>query len=86
MIKLENRQKEIMVKLDLPHSPPQDPSDLPPLPTFYNPWEEIGGPSMMFGASQFDDDIEHDFGGREESHTPTEIDTDEDDDNSNDDE
>jgi hypothetical protein len=36
--------------------------------TFYNPWEEMGGPSIMFGAPQVDDDdIEEDLGGREES-------------------
>jgi len=47
--------------------------DFPPPPTFYNPWEEVGGPSMMFGASQIDD-IEEDLGGHED------FDEDEDDD------
>jgi len=59
--------------------------DFPPPPTFYNPWEEVGGPSMMFGASQIDD-IEEDLGGHEDfdeeedddvpaANTPTDEDT-----------
>ena len=54
-----------MVKSDIPHSPLREPMDCRSLLTFYNPWEEIGGPSMMFGASQVFGDIEEDFGGRE---------------------
>jgi hypothetical protein len=42
--------------------------DFSPPPTLYNPWEEMGGPSMMFGAPQVDEDeIEEDLGGLEES-------------------
>ena len=66
LLKIEARQKEIMAKSDIPHSPLRAPMDFPP-PVFYNPWEEMGGSSMMFGATQADDDIEEDFGGHEES-------------------
>jgi hypothetical protein len=50
LLKIEARQKEIMAKSDIPHSPIRAPLDFPPPPVFYNPWEEMGGPSMMFGA------------------------------------
>jgi hypothetical protein len=42
--------------------------DFSPPPTFDKHWEEMGEPSMMFGAPQVDEDeIEEDLGGREES-------------------
>jgi hypothetical protein len=50
LLKIETRQKEIMAKYDMPHSPLRAPMDFPPPPTFYNTWEEMGGPSMMFDA------------------------------------
>ena len=50
LLKIEAIQKEIMAKRDIPHSPLRAPMDFSPPPTFYNPWEEMGGPSMMFGA------------------------------------
>jgi hypothetical protein len=69
LLKIEARQKEIMAKNDIPHSPICAPMDFPPPLTFSNPWEEMGGPSMMFGAPQVDDDdIEEDLGGRAESN------------------
>jgi hypothetical protein len=68
LLKIEARQKEIMAKYDMPHSPLHAPMESPPPPTFYNPWEEMGGPSMMFGAPQVDEDeLEEDLGGREAS-------------------
>jgi hypothetical protein len=68
LLKMEERQKALMAKNDMPHSPIHAPMDFPRPPTFYNPLEEMGGPSMMFGAPQVhDDDIEEDLGGREES-------------------
>jgi hypothetical protein len=68
LLKIEARQKEIMARNDMPHSPLRAPMDFLPTPTFYNPWEEIGSSSMMFGAFQVDDDdIEEDLGGCEES-------------------
>jgi hypothetical protein len=68
LLKIEARQKEIMAKNDIPHSPICAPMDFPPPLTFSNPWE-MGGPSMMFGAPQVDDDdIEEDLGGRAESN------------------
>ena len=88
LLKLENRQKDIMAKLDMPHSPFKA-DDFPQPPVFYNPWEELGGPSMTFGDVQGgdDDDIEEDLGGGEEStddaddvpaaHTPGDADDDE---------
>ena len=48
-------------------SPVRAPRDFPPPPAIYNPWDEMSGPSMMFGASQDDDDIEEDFGGAQGS-------------------
>jgi hypothetical protein len=96
LLKIEARQKKIMAKYDIPHSPLRAPMDFPPPSTFYNPWEEMGGPSMMFGAPQVDDDeIEEDLGGREESDekedndvpaadTPTDDDEEEDDDDDDD--
>jgi hypothetical protein len=67
LLKIEARQKEIMAKYDMPHSPLRAPMDFPPPPTFYNPWEEMCGPSMMFGAPQVDEDeIEEDLVGFEE--------------------
>ena len=94
ILKLENRQKDIMAKLEMPHSPPRDPMDFPPPPVFYNPWEELGGSSMAFGDIHGDDDdIEEDFGGREGSDNDDDDDVpaadtplDEDDDNDDDDE
>jgi hypothetical protein len=50
LLKIEARQKEIMAKNDIPHSTIHAPMNFPPPPTFYNPWEEMGGPSMMFGT------------------------------------
>jgi hypothetical protein len=41
LLKIEVRQKEIMAKYDMPHSPLRAPMDFPPPLTFYNPWEEI---------------------------------------------
>jgi hypothetical protein len=38
-----------MAKNEMPHSQLH-------APTMYNPWEEIDSSSMMFGASQVDDD------------------------------
>ena len=62
---METRQKEMMAKYDMTHSPIRAPMDLPPPPVFYDPWEEMGGPSMVFGAPQAhgdaDDDVEDDM-------------------------
>ncbi|XP_014660849.1 uncharacterized protein LOC106804390 [Setaria italica] len=66
LLNIEKRQKELMAKNDIPHSPLRAPMDVPPPQVFYNPWEEIGHPSMFFGASQGGDE-EEDFGGREHS-------------------
>jgi hypothetical protein len=49
LLKIEARQKEIMAKYDMPHSPLHALMDFSPPPIFYNPWEEMGGPSMIFG-------------------------------------
>ena len=45
LLKIEARQKEIMAKNDMPYSPLRAPMDFPPPPAFYDPWEEMGGPS-----------------------------------------
>ena len=60
LLKIEACQKEIMAKNDIPYSPLRAPMDFPPPPTFYNPWEEMGGPSMMFGAPQAANDSDND--------------------------
>ena len=64
LLKMETRQKEMMAKYDMPHSPIRAPIDFPPPLVFYDPWEEMGGPSMVFGAPQAhgdaDDDVEDD--------------------------
>ena len=68
LLKIEARQKEIMAKQDMPHSPLRAPMDFPPPPTFYNPWEQMGGPSMMYGAPPpAFDDIEEALGGHGDS-------------------
>ena len=58
LLKLERRQKEIMTKIDLPHSPVREPWDYPTPPRVYNPWDDFVPP-------QGDDDIELDYGGQE---------------------
>jgi hypothetical protein len=93
LLKIEACQKEIMAKYDMPHSPLHAPMDFPPPPTFYNPWEDMGGLSMIFGAPQVDEnEIEEDLGGREGSDEDEEEDiptantpTDEEEDNAEDD-
>ena len=45
LLKIEACQKEIMAKNDMPYSPLRAPMDFPPPPAFYDPWEEMGGPS-----------------------------------------
>lgn len=61
MLKFETRQKALMAKNDMPHSPLREPRDFPPPPIFYNPWEDEGQFSQAhdFGGG------EHDFGGGE---------------------
>ena len=96
LLKLEKRQKELLDKSEVEHSPVREPWDIPPPPTFYNPWEEMGSSSQAytFGATV---EIEEDLGGREgndeedteveseggeeEGETETESDEDGDDDN-----
>jgi len=41
LLKLERRQKEIMAKVDLPHSPVREPRDFPTPPRVYNPWDDF---------------------------------------------
>ena len=64
LLKLETRQKEMMAKYDIPHSLLRASMNFPQPPVFYDPWEEMGGPSMVFGAPQAhggsDDDAEDD--------------------------
>jgi hypothetical protein len=37
LLKMEERQKALMAKNNMPHSPIRAPMDFPPPPTFYNP-------------------------------------------------
>ena len=77
LLKLETRQKALMAKNDIVHSPICEPLDFPPPPEFYNPWEEYGHTSWMYSAAlgPFDDegilgDDGDDDGEEEESPPP----------------
>ena len=59
LLKLEKRQKEIMAKVDLPHSPVREPRDFPTPPRVYNLWDDFVPQENPF------DDVEHDYGGQE---------------------
>ena len=61
LLKLERRQKKIMTRIDLPHSPVREPWDYPTPPRVYNPWEDFVPPQNPHD----DDDIELDYGGQE---------------------
>ena len=57
-LQLERRQKELMTKADLPHSPVREPWDYPTPPRVYNPCDDFVPP-------QGDDDIELDYASQE---------------------
>ena len=59
LIKFERRQKEIMAKVDLPHSPVRESRDFPTPPRVYNPWDDYVPQDNPF------DDVELDYGGQE---------------------
>ena len=42
LLKIETRQKELMAKSDIEHSPVRAPIEFPPSPVFYNPSGELG--------------------------------------------
>jgi len=60
LLKLERRQKEIMAKVDIPHSPIREPRDFPSPPKIYNPWGDFVPQENPFG-----EDVELDYGGQE---------------------
>jgi len=61
LLKIETRQKALMAKNDMEHSPVRATMEFPPPPVFYNPWGEMGDFSSMYGGPlPFDDE---DFGG-----------------------
>jgi hypothetical protein len=60
LLKLERRQKEIMAKVDLPHSPVREPRDFPTPPRVYNPWDDFVPQEDPLG-----DDVELDYDGQE---------------------
>ena len=61
LLKIDTRQKALMAKNDIQHSPVRAPMEFPPPPVFYNPWGEMGDFSSMYGGPPpFDDE---DFGG-----------------------
>ena len=62
LLKIETRQKELMAKSDIEHSPVRAPMEFPPSPVFYNSWGELGDFSSMYGGPPLFDD--EDFGGR----------------------
>jgi hypothetical protein len=59
LIKFERRQKEIMAKVDLPHSPVREPRDFPTPPRVYNLCDDYMPQDNPF------DDVELDYGGQE---------------------
>ena len=59
LLKFERRQKEIMAKVDLPHSLVREPRDFPTPPRVYNPWDDY------VPQENSDDDIELDYQGQE---------------------
>ena len=59
LLKLERRQKEIMAKVELPHSPIRVPRNFPTPPRIYNPWDDYVPQENPF------DDVELDYGGQE---------------------
>ena len=59
LLKLERRQKEIMAKVELPHSPIRAPRDFPTPPKIYNPWDDYVSQENPF------DDVELGYGGQE---------------------
>jgi hypothetical protein len=71
LIKLETRQKALLIQNNIEHSPICEPMDFPPPPVFYNPWEIYGDTSMMYGSPPTNIDDE-DFGGgeTEEDNSP----------------
>ena len=72
LLKIETRQKALMAKSDIEHSLVRAPMEFPPPPVFYNPWDELGGSSSMYGGPPpFDDE---DFGGCEGSNDKDEED------------
>ena len=58
LLKFERRQKEIMAKVDLPHSPVREPRDFSTPPRVYNPWDDY------VPQENPDDDVELDYGGQ----------------------
>ena len=65
LLKIETRQKALMAKNDMEHSPVRAPMEFPPSPVFYNSWGELGDFSLMYGGPPLFDD--EDFGGCEGS-------------------
>ena len=61
LLKLERRQKEIMTKVDLPHSPVCETRDYPTPPRVDNPWDDFMPQQNPLG----DDDVELDYGDQE---------------------
>jgi hypothetical protein len=60
LLKMERRQKQLMAKVDIPHSPVREPRDFPSPPPIYNPWDDYVPQEYRFG-----DDVELDYGGQE---------------------
>jgi hypothetical protein len=60
LLKIERRQKELMAKVDIPHSPVREPRDFSSPPPIYNPLDDYVPQEYQFG-----DDFELDYGGQE---------------------
>jgi hypothetical protein len=60
LLKMERRPKQLMAKVDIPHSPVREPRYFPSPPPIYNPWDDYVPQEYQFG-----DDVELDYGGQE---------------------
>ena len=63
LVKIEKRQKELLAKNDIPHSPVREIRDFPPPPHIYNPWDDLS----FSHFEGYGEEVEEDLGGREQS-------------------
>ena len=71
LLKIERRQKEIMAKVEIPHSPIRESRDSPSPPKIYNPWDVSVPQEHLFGK-----DVELDYGGQQ-IPDPSQVESDE---------
>ena len=79
LLNLKRRQKTIIAKVDIPHSPIREPRDFPSPPSIYNSWDDFVPQDNPFG-----EDVELNYGGQEipdPSHVESDEEEEEGDDN-----